>query len=187
MDIIQSRRPHPLSLPGVSLQEAMEREVRMLEPLRDRADLIINTTGLSLNKLQEKIRSLLLDPGERRFTVNVVSFGYKNGIPPEADLVFDVRCLPNPYYEESLRDLTGLDDAARAYIFREPAADQLLGKLRDLSEFLIPLYEADRSELTLAVGCTGGHHRSVAVAQALAGDLAASGLSVNILHRDMEH
>ncbi|MBR2717599.1 MAG: RNase adapter RapZ, partial [Oscillospiraceae bacterium] len=183
----ESRRPHPLEGPGEPLREAMEREAILLQPLRERADLIIDTTELSLNQLKTKLRSLLLEPGEQAFSVSVISFGYKNDLPPEADLVFDVRCLPNPYYLERLRDLTGLHAPVRDYVFQDPAAGQLLEKLRELLAFLIPLYEKDRTGLTVAVGCTGGRHRSVAVAQALADELARfPGIAVSVLHRDME-
>ena len=181
----ESRRPHPLAVSGVSLREAMDREAALLAPLRARADRIINTTGLSLNRLKAAIREML-DPGERFLAVNIVSFGFKNGIPPEADMVFDVRCLPNPYYEDDLRDLTGLDAPVQEYVFRDPAAGPLVERLRELTEFLIPLYEKDRTELTVAVGCTGGRHRSVAVAQALADALERPGRTLNVSHRDKE-
>ncbi len=181
----ESRRPHPLAADGVSIQDALERESALLAPLRARADLIVDTTGLSLNRLRDRIR-VILDAEEHSFALNVISFGFKIGAPAEADMVFDARCLPNPYYEDSLRDLTGLDAPVREYIFQDPAAAGFLEKLRDLMEYLIPLYKKDRAELTVAVGCTGGRHRSVAVAQALADALVQPSLTVNITHRDME-
>ena len=128
----------------------------------------------------------LLEPGGPAFTVNVLSFGYKTGIPSEADLVFDVRCLPNPYYDDALRDLTGLDPAVAEYVWRDGTAQKLLDRLTELLLFLAPLYEADRPELTVGVGCTGGRHRSVAVAQALADALEGAGLAVTVAHRDRE-
>lgn len=179
----ESRRPHPLASRGGSIEQALAKEAALLAPFRERADLIINTTGLSLNQLKGRILTLL-EPDERAFSVNVISFGYKLGIPPEADLVFDVRCLPNPYYEDDLRELTGLDPAVSEYVFRDGTAQKLTDRLRELVEFLIPLYEHDRQELTIAVGCTGGHHRSVAVAQTLADALERPGLVVNVNHRD---
>lgn len=181
----ESRRRHPMEEPGGSIREALQQEVALLAPLRERADLIIDTTGMSLNRLKASIRGLL-EPGGDAFTVNVVSFGYKIGIPAEADLVFDVRCLPNPYYEDSLRELTGLDSAVIEYIWRDGTARELTDRLSGLLDFLIPLYRQDRTELTVAVGCTGGHHRSVAVAQALADALEKKGLTVSVTHRDRE-
>ncbi len=181
----ESRRPHPLEEPGGDIRHALERESALMAPLRDRADLIIDTTGLSLNRLKAAILSLV-EPDRESFTVNMISFGYKLGIPQEADLVFDVRCLPNPYYDDSLRDLTGLDPAVAEYVWRDGSAQALTDKLLDLLCFLIPLYEQDRSELTVAVGCTGGHHRSVAVAQNLADALELTGFTVSVTHRDKE-
>jgi len=180
----ESRRPHPMAAPGGSISEALDREAALLAPLRERADLILDTTGMSLNRLKARIRELLA-PDERVFTLNLISFGYKNGIPPEADLVFDVRCLPNPYYDDSLRDLNGLDASVVEYIYRDGTAQALTDRLTDLLTFLLPLYEQDRSELTVAVGCTGGHHRSVAIAQALADVLEPAGITTNISHRDI--
>ena len=182
----ESRRRHPMEEPGGSIREALQQEVALLAPLRERADLIIDTTGMSLNRLKAAICGML-EPGGDAFTVNIVSFGYKNGIPPEADLVFDVRCLPNPYYEDSLRDLTGLDSAVVEYIWKDGTAQALTDRLGDLLALLIPLYRHDRTELTIAVGCTGGHHRSVAVAQALADALEQQDLTVSVTHRDREH
>lgn len=181
----ESRRPHPLGEPGLGIERAVEKEAALLAPFRERADLIINTTGLSLNQLKSRIAALL-EPDEKPFSVHITSFGYKLGIPQEADLVFDVRCLANPYYEDSLRRLNGLDPAVSEYVFRDGTASELTERLRSLVEFLIPLYERDRQELNIAVGCTGGHHRSVAVAQALGDMLERPGLAVSVSHRDME-
>ncbi|MCD8116295.1 MAG: RNase adapter RapZ [Oscillospiraceae bacterium] len=181
----ESRRPHPMAQPGGTIQQAVEREQAFLAPLRQRADVIIDTTGLSLNRLQARIREAL-HPETVCFSVNICSFGYKYGIPPEADLVFDVRCLPNPFYEADLRDLNGLDAPVADYVFRSENAQTLLEKLTDLLIFLLPMYQLDRSELTVAVGCTGGHHRSVAVAAALAQTLAGEGHAVTVSHRDLE-
>ena len=181
----ESRRRHPMEQPGGGIREALEREIVLLAPLRERADLIIDTTGMSLNRLKAAICGLL-DPDGDTFTVNVVSFGYKVGIPAEADLVFDVRCLPNPYYEDSLRDLTGLDSAVIGYIWRDGTAQELTDRLAGLVCYLIPLYRQDRTELTIAVGCTGGRHRSVAVAQALTEALENAGVTVSVTHRDKE-
>ncbi len=181
----ESRRPHPLGKPGEPLRRAMERERAFLAPLRERADFIVKTDAAPLNKLKARICDCI-QPEDRSFAVNVLSFGYKKGIPPEADLVFDVRCLPNPFYEPDLQDLTGLDAPVADYVFRNGNAQILLKKLTELLEFLLPLYASDRRELTVAVGCTGGHHRSVAMAQALAQALEDSGRLVSVHHRDLE-
>ncbi len=181
----QSRRPHPLSNHGGSLREAVEREQSLLAPLRKHADYIIDTTSTSLNRLGARIREFIT-PGERFFAINLTSFGFKYGIPPEADMVFDVRCLPNPFYEPDLQNLTGLDTAVSDYVFRSEASQQYLEKLEDLMTFLIPLFREDRSELHIAIGCTGGRHRSVAMTQALAERLEQQGFGPAVFHRDRE-
>ena len=181
----ESRRPHPLGTPGMSIRQAIEQERAFLAPLRARADFIIKTDSAPLNKLKAKICDCIR-PEERRFAVNLTSFGYKKGIPPEADLVFDVRCLPNPYYEPDLQHLTGLDTPVADYVFRNENAHVLLEKLTALLDFLIPLYQSDRQELNIAIGCTGGHHRSVAVTQALSQALEDRCLMVSVTHRDMK-
>ncbi len=181
----ESRRPHPLGRPGESIGQAVERERAFMAPLRDRADFILRTDAAPLNELRARICQCL-QRAERRFTVNVLSFGFHKGLPPEADLVFDVRCLPNPFYQPDLQHLTGLDQAVAEYVFRGGNAQALLDKLLELLELLLPLYEADRPELTVAVGCTGGQHRSVAMAQALARGLEARGAAVSVRHRELE-
>jgi UPF0042 nucleotide-binding protein len=181
---MESRRPHPLAGSGLTLQEAMEQERAFLAPLRERADRIIDTGGMSLNQLKSEICAFV-DPGKRYFTVNLISFGYKNGIPPEADFVFDVRCLPNPYYEADLQYMTGLDEPVSSYVFRSEIAQTFLEKLTELLLLLIPPFQEDRTELNVAIGCTGGHHRSVAVTQALADALEGRGISLTVTHRDM--
>ncbi len=181
----ESRRPHPLGRPGESIRQAIERERTFLSPLRDRADFIIHTDAAPLNALRARICQCL-QRQERRFTVNVLSFGYNRGLPPEADLVFDVRCLPNPFYEPDLQHLTGLDGPVADFVFRNGNAQALLTKLTELMELLLPLYESDRTELTVAVGCTGGRHRSVAMAQALAEELKRRGAAVTVAHRELE-
>lgn len=183
----ESRRRHPLAAEGESLRAALAREAALLAPLRERADLVIDTSGMSLNRLKSRIRGLLT-PDEPGFTVNLVSFGYKNGIPAEADFVFDVRCLPNPFYQNELRALSGLDAPVAEYIFRDGTAQELLERLAAFLAFALPLFRQDRAELTVAVGCTGGHHRSVCIAQALADRLEGRpGVCVSVTHRDKEH
>ena len=179
----ESRRRHPLEAQGGDIRQALVREAEMLTPLRERADLVIDTTGMSLNRLKSRIRGLL-EAGPLPFSVNIISFGYKLGLPPEADFVFDVRCLPNPYYEDSLRSLTGLDADVVGYIWRDGSADILLKQLLSFLRYILPRFTCDRTELTIAVGCTGGHHRSVAVAQALAEALEEEKYTVTVQHRD---
>jgi len=181
----ESRRPHPLSNYGGSLHQAVEQEVALLAPLRERADYVINTSHSSLNRLRGQIREFI-SPGEKYFAVCLTSFGFKYGIPPEADMVFDMRCLPNPFYEPDLRNLTGLDSAVSDYVFRSEAAQEYLGKLEGLMTFLVPLFREDRSELHIAIGCTGGRHRSVAMTQALAERLEQQGFAPAVTHRDKE-
>ena len=181
----ESRRPHPLGKRGESIRQAVEQEQAFLAPLRARADFIIQTDSAPLNKLKAKICDCI-QPDDRHFSVNVISFGYKKGLPPEADMVFDVRCLPNPFYEPDLQALTGLDAPVADYVFRNENAQALLQRLTELMDFLLPLYQADRQELTVAIGCTGGHHRSVAIAQALAQTLEDQCFMVSVLHRDID-
>ena len=181
----ESRRRHPMGAPGEDIRNAIERETALLAPLRERADTIIDTTGMSLNRLKGRIRSILT-PEDSHISVTVTSFGYKHGIPPEADLVFDVRCLPNPYYEDSLRSLTGLDSAVTAYVFKDGTAQTLLDKLTELLVLTVPMYVLDRPELAIAIGCTGGHHRSVSMAEALCRALRERGIAAEVRHRDME-
>ena len=180
----ESRRPHPMGMPGQSIRQAVEREQAFLAPLRARADMIIATDGMGLNQLRAEMCALL-QRTEGRFSVIVTSFGFKQGIPPEADLVFDVRCLPNPFYEPDLRPLTGLDGPVADYVFRNENAQALLEKLTELLAFWVPLYEADRQLLNIAVGCTGGRHRSVAMAQAIGQALEARGMVVTVIHREI--
>lgn len=182
----ESRRPHPLGGRGITIAQAIERERTFLAPLRERADFIISTDAASLNRLKAEICACLQHENPQ-FSVAVVSFGYKKGLPPETDLAFDVRCLPNPFYEPELQNLTGLDEPVAEYVFHNGNAQMMLQKLTDLLLFLIPLYQADREELTVAVGCTGGRHRSVAMAQALGQALEKEGLAVSVRHRDIDN
>ena len=174
----ESRRPHPL--------EAVRRESELLAPVRERADYVINTTGLTLSMLQKRICEIFVDGGTRRdILINVVAFGFKYGIPIDADLVFDVRFQPNPYYVEKLRPLSGMDDEVREYVLRSDVAQRFLEKLTGMIDFLLPQYAAEgRYALTIGIGCTGGQHRSVAVAKALTDYLAARDANVRLRNRD---
>ena len=163
----------------------MERE--MLAPLKEKADWVIDTSGLSTRALKGALlRMFSKNSAERSMEVRVMSFGFKHGIPAEADLVFDVRFLPNPYYVAELRPLTGLDPGVRDYALSSRQSQEFLEKLKEFVCYLLPRYvEEGKTSLTVAVGCTGGHHRSVAVAHALADTIRGLNYPVNESHRDM--
>ena len=183
----ETRRIHPLSRDGRSLAQAVQEERDALQPVRQRAEYIIDTTALSTAKLRGEVLRLFGD-GQvpHAMSINVISFGFKYGIPIEADLVFDVRFLPNPYYVQELRPRTGLDDGVRDYVFSGGAAGEFLEKLQDLVGFLLPKYvEEGKTALVVAVGCTGGQHRSVAVTRALAEFIRQKGYDASENHRDM--
>ena len=185
----ESRRPHPLQAEsGCSLPEAVRRESELLAPVRERADYVINTTGLTLAMLQKRICEYFADGGTRRdILVNVVSFGFKYGIPIDADLVFDVRFLPNPFYVEDLRPLCGLDRPVAEFVFSYQQTRTFMEKIEDMLDFLLPMYiEEGKLSLTVAIGCTGGHHRSVAIASALTDYLVADGIRAVNVNRDLD-
>lgn len=183
----ESRRPHPLALNGCSIQEAVRREEELLRPVRERADYILNTTGLTLAMLQHRIHGFFVEGKQRRdILVNVVSFGFKYGIPMDADLVFDVRFLPNPYYVEELRPQSGMDEPVQNYVLRSDTARDFLERLTGMIDFLLPQYaEEGRYAVTIGIGCTGGRHRSVAVAKALADHLSQQDEDVHFVNRDL--
>ena len=183
----ESRRPHPLAGPGITLEQAVKREEELLAPIRERADFVINSSQLTLGQLQNRMFSLFAGSGRRReLQVTVMSFGYKHGIPLEADLVFDVRFLPNPFYVEDLRPLTGRDQPVSDFVFQFPQTRRFLEMLSELLDFLMPHYvEEGKAELVIAIGCTGGRHRSVAIATALYQHLTAKGLRPIQLDRDI--
>ena len=183
----ESRRNHPLAEECNSLEEAIDLERRMLSPLKERADYVIDTTNLSTRALKgELLHMFSRDAAERSMEVRVLSFGFKHGIPAEADLVFDVRFLPNPYYVAELRSLTGLDAGVRDYALASPQSREFLQKLVAFVTYLLPRYvEEGKASLTIAVGCTGGHHRSVAVAHALTEAIGKLNYPVSESHRDL--
>ena len=184
----ETRRRHPLAPEGGSIEDAVRREIRLMEGMRERADYVINTSNLTLGMLQAEIYKLFIgDNAGRILSVNVMSFGFKYGIPIESDLVFDVRFLPNPYYVANLREKTGLEKPVSDFVFEHGRTKEFMTHLTDLVDFLLPLYiEEGKYSLTIAVGCTGGKHRSVAVAQALADHVEALGHSVRRIHRDID-
>ena len=178
---------HPLQAKGLSIEEAVRRERVLMQPVRDHADFVLDTSSLSTAKLRSELLNLFGTPSDRGgLNVSVLSFGFKHGIPIEADLVFDVRFMPNPYYIQELREKTGLDREVSDYVFSFQQTHDYMTKLRDLLAFTLPLYaEEGKTELVIAIGCTGGHHRSVAVTHALAADIRDLGYRVRENHRDM--
>lgn len=184
----ESRRSHPLMVECDSLEDAIAQERRMLKPLRDRADYIVDTTDLPTAKLKDELRRLFQHDRQARenLQVNVTSFGFKNGLPRAADLVFDVRFLPNPFYLPELRPLTGLDAGVRDYVFANGQAQEFLDKLNDLLGFMLPRFvEEGKTALVIAIGCTGGHHRSVAIAREVSKFIRSLGYKVTENHRDL--
>lgn len=185
----ETRHKHPLDRDGFGIEDAVKRELELLKPVRDRADFIINTTDSTLGQLQRKLYYLFQSAKEsgKPIHVNVVSFGFKYGIPIESDLMFDVRYLPNPYYVAELRNKSGLDKPVWDYVFSSEKAVEFKSKLEDIIEFLLPLYiEEGKYVLTISIGCTGGKHRSVAIAKALADFIGEKGYSVNNNNRDID-
>ena len=173
---------------GMSMTAAIEKEREMLSGLRDRADFVVDTTGLSAAGLRERLLTMFsgTESGEV-FEVIVQSFGFKYGIPPESDLVFDVRFLPNPYYEMSLRERNGTDPEVRDYVFRGGTADVLMRYLTGMIDFLLPRYIAEgKANLIISIGCTGGKHRSVAITEALSEHLRRQEYGVVTMHRDYQ-
>ncbi len=181
----ETRRVHPLS-PGGSVEEGVEIERKLLAEIAALADLRIDTSELNVHELRETVSREVAGEG-RGTVVNLISFGFRHGVPRGADLMFDVRFLRNPHFHPTLRAKTGLDPEVAAYSLEEERGVGLLTRLRDLLQFLVPLYEAEgKAYLTVAIGCTGGRHRSVAVIEALAPDLRRGGREVNVSHRDVE-
>lgn len=183
----ETRRSHPLAEECDSLEGAIALERRMLAPLRERAEFVVDTSDLSTAKLRgELLRLFGRGSQEGAMTVSVTSFGFKHGLPREADLVFDVRFLPNPYYIAELKECTGLEEAVRSFLFGYRQTTEFMRHLEELFAFLLPQYvEEGKSSLVIAIGCTGGHHRSVAVAHALAEFVRQKGYRVEEAHRDI--
>ena len=184
----ESRRSHPLEDAELSLEGAIARERELLCALRCRADHIIDTSDLPTAKLRDELHRLFLRGQETRenLRVSVTSFGFKHGLPRAADLVFDVRFLPNPHYVPELRPLTGLDEAVCSYVFRDGEAEGFLIRLKDMLDYLLPRYvQEGKTALVVAIGCTGGHHRSVAIAHQIAAHIRQQGYAVSEDHRDI--
>lgn len=183
----ESRRPHPLAA-GQSALVGIEIERRMLARLRDEADLIIDTSALTIHDLKRfLVQAFVVKRSAARIGISVVSFGYKYGLPFDADLVFDTRFLPSPHFIDDLRPLTGRDRQIGEFLMRASVAKPYLEHLTTLLDFVTPLCEEEgRAYLTIALGCTGGHHRSVFFAEQLAGHFREGGYPVNVRHRDID-
>jgi RNase adapter protein RapZ len=182
-----TRRRHPLA-PADRVVEGIRKERLMMQSLKEGADLIIDTSGMSPHDLRDRIRDTFANsPEERRVQVSLISFGYKYGLPRDADLVLDVRFLPNPHWIERLRPLPGTHAEVRAYVTGQRAYDEFIRKVRSLFNTVVPGYVREgKAYITIAVGCTGGRHRSVVVANELAGYFRGHGHSVAVDHRDLD-
>ena len=184
----ETRRDHPLSQEGLTLMEAIAEERLRLQPLRETSDYVIDTTGMTSRAMKKKLDESLgvMGDGEPPIRAEVMSFGFKRGLPRQADLVIDVRFLPNPFYIESMCRHTGLDPDVREFVMEHPVTREFMKKWKDLLSFLIPCYrEEGKHRLVIAVGCTGGVHRSVTIAEAIGARLREQGLPTEINHRDL--
>jgi UPF0042 nucleotide-binding protein len=183
----ETRRPHPLAAGG-GLEEGIRRERQALAPLRERADLIIDSSRFNVHELRRYIQDHFApQAGSQAIGISIVSFGYKHGVPAEADLLFDTRFLPNPFFVDGLRGKSGLDPDVRGYLEAMPVYHEFHRRIVELMVFLIPQYMREgKSYLTVAIGCTGGRHRSVVMAEAVSASLRGSGYEVKASHRDLE-
>ena len=180
-----TRRRHPLAARGV--EESIADERRLLEPVRERADLLVDTGELNSNQLRLRILEAFGDDEAPFMQTSVISFGYKHGIPLDVDVVFDCRFLPNPFWVEELRPYSGLDEPVRDYVLGQPESQAFLEKVDDLLTSILPAFVREgKSYLTIAMGCTGGRHRSVALAHALAERLSSHNQAVSVFHRDID-
>lgn len=184
-----TRRPHPLESEGLGLEQALDRERELLTPFRKRAELVVDTSGYSIHDLRRKIQEHWDALGDKAagLRVHIITFGFKYGVPLEAELVFDLRFLPNPYFDAELRPLSGKDEAVARYVYGGEPGKTFLERYKEFLAYLLPLYEQEgRYRITLAIGCTGGRHRSVSVAEAVHEHLKSLGYSVSLEHRHLE-
>jgi UPF0042 nucleotide-binding protein len=180
-----TRRRHPLGQEGVV--EAIADERRRLETIKALADVVVDTTELNVNQLRERLSELFGSGEANAMQILVLSFGFKHGVPLDVDNVLDVRFLPNPHWVEAMRPLTGLDEPVRRYVLGQPEAKEFLERAEHLLRFLVPAYiKEGKSYLTIAIGCTGGRHRSVVLADEIAGRLRKLGFNPSTTHRDLE-
>ncbi|MGQ9659581.1 MAG: RNase adapter RapZ [Thermochromatium sp.] len=182
----ETRRRHPLTNSERSLREAIQLEQEFLEPVRKRADLVIDTTQTNVHELRDQVRAWLLGGESPRIPILLKSFGFKHGVPPDVDFVLDVRCLPNPHWEAGLRTLTGRDPQVARFLEASPEVLNMRADILAFFERWIPHFETDgRSYLTIAIGCTGGQHRSVYMTERLGEHLESLGYRVMIRHREL--
>ncbi|QSX34098.1 RNase adapter RapZ [Shewanella avicenniae] len=183
----ETRRLHPLSKRHKSLKEAIEEEGELLEPISQLMDHYLDTSTSNIYELSDTVREILLGTSTKELVINFESFGFKHGVPTEADFVFDVRFLPNPHWEVSLRPYTGLDEPVQEFLSRQPLVNKLIWQIENLFETWLPHLERNnRSYLTIAIGCTGGQHRSVYVADQLAKRFSSSKHRVQAKHRELQ-
>ena len=182
----ETRRSHPLIDDGLSLIQAVKKERQLLEQVRQVADYIFDTTQTSVKQMKEQLLDLFVGNSYDGMTIRCMSFGFKHGPATEADLIFDVRCLPNPYYVESLRPLTGLDDSIKKFVFSNETSQEFLNRIISFIDYAVPLYRSEgKSQLVIAVGCTGGKHRSVVFAEMIEKHLSDSNYKTSVIHRDI--
>lgn len=183
----ETRRLHPLSKQNISLKDAIEEEGKRLDPISRLMDHYLDTSNLNIYELSDMVREILLGTATKELVINVESFGFKHGMPAEADFVFDVRFLPNPHWETDLRPLTGLDSPVQEFLSRQPLVNKLIWQIENLIETWLPHLERNnRSYLTIAIGCTGGQHRSVYVAEQLAQRFSNGKYRVEAKHRELQ-
>jgi RNase adapter protein RapZ len=182
----ETRRPHPLGK-DYSVRESLQHEQAMMEPIRKLADVVIDTTQFNVHELRQFVNDRFKSESKRPLLLSLVSFGYKYGVPTDADLMFDVRFLPNPHFVPKLRRFTGKDPKVKRYIQSFPQTGEFLHRMQQLLTYLIPHYiEEGKSYLTIAFGCTGGKHRSVMMAEWMRQALAKKGFATRVLHRDLD-
>lgn len=182
-----TRRKHPLGSSTVSVEEAILQERHMLELVKGAADLVIDTSNLNVHQLKAQIHDLFSPvDGKDVMQLTIESFGYKHGIPLDVDLVFDVRFLPNPHWDETLRPLSGLDQPVSEFVLRQELSSEFIDRIQSLFAMLLPAYRSEgKSYLTIAIGCTGGRHRSVAIAEELGKKFVEMGQRPRVIHRDI--
>ncbi len=183
----ETRRKHPLAAEEEPIECALSKERLLLQPLADRADYRLDTTQLSTAQLKQQITALFLDEPDTAMTVHCMSFGFKYGFPAEADVMLDVRCFPNPYYVSELKEQTGLDRPVRDFVLASEDTQEFLTRLYAMMDHLIPLYVKEgKTQLVVAIGCTGGKHRSVTIAEELTSHIRQQGRRAHINHRDID-
>ena len=182
----ETRRKHPLLQQGRTISEAIDEERRRLSEIKEAADLIIDTSSLRPAQLKEMLREYFAGETEP-LTISIISFGYQRGVPMEVDLLFDVRFLPNPYYEEELKELNGLDERVKKFVLDSEITKEFIKCIMNFLHFTLPFYEKEgKAYLSIGIGCTGGKHRSVVIGEELGRILREKGYNVVVFHRDLE-